>query len=122
VFAAFLTTVLISISAICGHRSARLIGGTEANFWRITFATFLLAIWAYTFGQGLEGSAFPIFLMSGIVGIGLGDISYFQALPRLGPRLSLLLVQCLTAPFGALIEWLWLGTTLTLAQLICGSL
>ncbi len=119
-FAAFLTTILISISAICGHRSAKLIGGTEANFWRITFATVLLAIWAYAFGKGLEGSAFPIFLMSGVVGIGLGDISYFQALPRLGPRLSLLLVQCLTAPFGALIEWLWLGTTLTASQICCG--
>jgi drug/metabolite transporter (DMT)-like permease len=120
VVAAFLTTILISISAVCGHRSAKLIGGTEANFWRITFASFLLAIWAYTFGQGLEGSGFPMFLLSGVVGIGLGDISYFQALPRLGPRLSLLLVQCLTAPFGALIEWLWLGTTLTVPQMLFG--
>src|SRR5207245_316043 len=28
--------------------------------------------------------------------------------------------QCLTAPFGALIEWLWLGTTLSTAQILCG--
>lgn len=27
-FAAFLTTILFSISVVCGHRSAKLIGGT----------------------------------------------------------------------------------------------
>lgn len=118
--AAFLTTVLFSISAVCGHRSAKLIGGTEANFWRAALATLLLAAWSHTFGKGLAGAAFPAFVASGILGIGIGDVAFFQALPRLGARLSLLLVQCLTAPLGALIEWLWLGTTLTLWQVLFG--
>lgn len=118
--AAFLTTVLFSISAVCGQRSAKLIGGTEANFWRAALATLLLAAWSYTFGKGLAGAAFPAFVASGILGIGIGDVAFFQALPRLGARLSLLLVQCLTAPLGALIEWLWLGTTLTLWQVLFG--
>jgi len=112
--------ILFSVSAICGHRSARLIGGTEANFWRIAFATVVLGIKAFVIGKGLSGSAFPMFLLSGVVGIGLGDVAYFQALPRLGPRLSLLLVQCLTAPFAALMEWGWLGTTLTGRQILFG--
>jgi drug/metabolite transporter (DMT)-like permease len=120
VFAALLTTVLFSISVVCGHRSARLIGGTEANFWRLASATLFLSIWAYGFGHGLEGEAFPTLLLSGIIGIGIGDVALFQALPRLGSRLSLLLIQTLTAPFGALIEWLWLKTTLTPWQIGCG--
>jgi drug/metabolite transporter (DMT)-like permease len=120
VLAAFLTTVLFSISVISGHRSAKLIGGTEANFWRLTCATFFLGIWAYGFGIGLDGNAFPLFLWSGIVGIGIGDVALFQALPRLGSRLSLLLIQCLTAPFGALFEWLWLGTGMSTAQILSG--
>lgn len=120
VLAAFLTTILFSISVISGHRSAKLIGGTEANFWRLASATFFLGIWAYGFGIGLEGNAFPLFLLSGIIGIGIGDVALFQALPRLGSRLSLLLIQCLTAPFGALIEWLWLGTKLSSKQMLCG--
>jgi drug/metabolite transporter (DMT)-like permease len=120
VFAALLCTILFSISVICGHRSARLIGGTEANFWRVTVATLFLGIWAYGFGAGLSGDAFPVFLLSGVAGIGLGDVALFQALPRLGPRLSSLLVQCLTAPCAALIEWGWLHTTLTTSQIICG--
>jgi drug/metabolite transporter (DMT)-like permease len=54
------------------------------------------------------------------LGIGIGDVALFQALPRLGSRLSLLLIQCLTAPFATLLEWLWLGTTLTTLQILCG--
>jgi drug/metabolite transporter (DMT)-like permease len=120
VFAAFLTTILFSVSVICGHRSARLIGGTEANFWRVTCATILLGAWAYLFGIGLEGSAFPMFLLSGLVGVGLGDLAFFQGLPRLGPQLAMLLIECLPAPLGALMEWCWLGTTLSVGQILCG--
>jgi drug/metabolite transporter (DMT)-like permease len=120
VFAAFLTTLLFSISAVCGHRSAKLIGGTEANFWRAAFATTFLAVWAYTFGKGLAGAGCSTFILSGVLGIGIGDVAFFQALPRLGSRLSLLLVHCLTAPLGALIEWQWMGTTLTLRQILFG--
>lgn len=117
---ALLTTILFSISAICGHRSAKILGGMVANFWRLTCATILLAIWAFGFGIGLKGAAFPIFFLSGIVGIGFGDVALFEALPRLGPRLSILLVQCLTAPFGALIEWVWLRNKLSGLQIASG--
>jgi drug/metabolite transporter (DMT)-like permease len=119
VLAAFFCTILFSVSVVCGHRSAKLIGGTEANFWRLTCASLFLGAFSYVFGIGLEGQAFPLFLLSGILGIGLGDVALFQALPRLGSRLSMLLIQCLTAPMAALLEWLWLGTTLTSRQIVC---
>lgn len=92
-----------------------MLGGTEANFWRILVATFSLGIWAYTFGVGLAGVAFPLFFVSGMIGVG-SDVFLFQGLPRLGSRLTSLLVQCGTAVAGATIEWLWLGTKLTLPQ------
>jgi drug/metabolite transporter (DMT)-like permease len=114
---AFLTTFLFAISAVSATRSTRLLGGIEANFWRITLATLLLGLWAHTFGAGLAGRAFPYFLLSGCVGFGIGDLALYQALPRLGARLSILLVHCLAAPFAALVEWAWLGTTLTPLQL-----
>jgi drug/metabolite transporter (DMT)-like permease len=118
VFAAFLATFLFSISVISGHRTAKLIGGVEANFWRLTFATLFLAGWAFSGGGGVGGAGFPLFLLSGLIGIGIGDAGLFQALPRLGSRLSLLIIQCLTAPIAALIEWRWLGTTLGTTQII----
>ncbi len=120
-FAAFLATILFSISVISGHRTAKIIGGVEANFWRLTFATLFLGVWAFTGGGGVGGAGFSLFLLSGIIGIGIGDAGLFQALPRLGSRLSLLIIQCLTAPIAAFIEWLWLGTTLGPVQ-ITGSL
>jgi drug/metabolite transporter (DMT)-like permease len=58
-------------------------------------------------------------MLSGLIGIGLADSGYFQALPRLGSRRAVLLVQCLTPPFAALIEWLWLGTKLDRTEIVC---
>jgi drug/metabolite transporter (DMT)-like permease len=118
-FAALLTTLLFAMSAICGHRTATRLGGVEANFWRICGAFLFLAVWANLFGTGAAGRAFPIFVLSGLAGIGLGDTAYFQALPRLGSRRTVLLTQCLIAPCAAMVEWLWLGTKLNLAEIFC---
>lgn len=116
--AAALTTVLFSLSITFGHRASKLVGGSEANFWRLTFATVLLGSWSYVFGLGLGGEAFLFFFLSGFFGFGIGDVALYQALPRLGSRLAMVFTQCLAAPFGSLIEWLWLGTRLTPRQLI----
>lgn len=119
-FAAFLTTILFSISAVCATRTAKIMGGTEANFWRLLVGAGVLAIWAYGFGAGLGGDAFPYFFVSGLIGFGIGDLALFQTLPRLGSRLTILLVQCLAAPIAAVTEWFWLGTQLSVAQIACG--
>jgi drug/metabolite transporter (DMT)-like permease len=54
-------------------------------------------------------------LISGIIGVG-ADVFLFQALPRIGSRLSLLIIQCFSAISAATIEWFWLGAKLTSAQ------
>jgi drug/metabolite transporter (DMT)-like permease len=115
VLAAILTTFLFATSVVCATQSAKLLGGTEANFWRLALATGFLAIWAYSFGQGLSGDSFPVFLTSGVIGVG-ADVFLFQALPRIGSRLSLLIIQCFSAISAAVLEWLWLGTKLTPIQ------
>ena len=117
--AAFLTTILFSASAVCGNRTAKLLGGTEANFARLCVAAILLAIYGHTLGGGIAGSAFWIFFVSGCIGFGIGDMALFQALPRLGSRLSVLLTLCLSAPLAALIEWQWLHTQLSTAEIVC---
>jgi drug/metabolite transporter (DMT)-like permease len=115
---AFLTTLLFAVSGVAANRTTRQLGGIEANFYRITLAALLLALWAHTMGSGLSGKAFPYFLLSGCVGFGFGDLALYQTLPRLGSRLSVLLVHCLAAPFAALAEWVWLGTGLSGLQII----
>lgn len=115
--AAALATFLFSFSIIFGHRASKLIGGSEANFWRLAIGTTLLGTCSYIFGIGLGGPAMPLFFLSGIVGFGFGDLALYQALPRLGSRLTTIFMQCLTAPVAVLIEWLWLDTRLSPGQL-----
>src|SRR5438067_2985662 len=105
-----LTTIFFALSVIFAARSSRLIGGSAANLGRMLVALVALAAWAHVFGKGLAGTSLPWFFSSGLVGFGIGDIALFLALTRIGPRLTVLLAQCLAAPFGALIERLWLGT------------
>ena len=117
---AFLATVLFSISVICASRTTRMLGGTTANLYRLCVSTVLLAIWAHTFGKGYGGGAFAIFFLSGFIGFGVGDLALYQTLPRLGPRLTILMIHCLAAPLAAITEWLWLGTRLSSAEIISG--
>lgn len=121
-FPAFLTTLFFGISVIFAARSSRLLGINLANLGRMLIALLLLGAWAHRFGEGLAGRSFWTFFLSGSIGFGFGDLALFLALARLGPRLTILLAQCLAAPLGALIEWLWLGTQLRPAQLFCGAL
>ena len=119
--AALLTTVMFSVSAVCGSRSARILGGTEAHFWRLLLAVLLLAIYAHAFGQALATNALGWFVVSGCVGFGIGDVALFQALPRIGSRLSILLVTCFSAPMAAVMEWGWLGTRMTRMEILCAT-
>src|SRR5581483_4624620 len=122
-FPSFLTAACWAFSVVFAARSSRLVGGSFANFGRMLISLILLAAWAHCFGQGVAGGkSFWSFFVSGVVGFGLGDIALFLALTRIGPRLTILLTQCLAAPFGALIEWLWLGTRLRSAQLFCAAI
>jgi drug/metabolite transporter (DMT)-like permease len=115
---AFLATLLFSLSVVAASRTTRILGGTTANFLRLCLATSFLAVWAHGFGQGFGGGAMEWFFLSGVIGFGVGDLALYQALPRIGPRLTILLVQCLAAPFAAVAEWVWMGTTLSPRQAV----
>lgn len=119
--AALLTTLFFSLSSIFGNRSVRELGGVRANVARLLFAAFCLGAYAHVFGPGLGGAGRDWFLLSGIIGMGLGDLALYAALPLLGARLSVLMTQCLAAPIAIVAEWLWLDTALTATQLACGA-
>jgi drug/metabolite transporter (DMT)-like permease len=116
--AAYLTTIFFSLSVIFAARSSRIMGGPMANLGRICIAAVLLAIYAHGFGAGISGPALPWFILSGVIGFGLGDMALFGALTRIGPRLAILLTQCLAAPIAAVVEWAWLGTALHPSELL----
>lgn len=62
---------------------------------------------------GLEGWAWGLLLVSGGLGIGIGDTLYFTSINRLGPRRALLL-ETLSPPLGALLALGCLGEVLSL--------
>jgi drug/metabolite transporter (DMT)-like permease len=117
-FAAILTTFCFAASAILARRSAGMLGSQSANLARQAVALVILGLWAHWFGQGVRGPGLLMFIFSGILGFGLGDIALFEALPRIGAGLTVLIVQCLAVPIGAVTEWLWLGTRITPAQTV----
>ena len=120
-FAAILTTFCFAASAILARRTTSLIGSQSANLARQLVALVLLGLWAHFFGQGLRGPGLLMFIFSGILGFGLGDIALIEALPRVGAALTVLIVQCLAVPIGAVTEWLWLGTRIMPSQMVSAA-
>ncbi|MGK0188458.1 MAG: drug/metabolite transporter (DMT)-like permease [Verrucomicrobiales bacterium] len=56
-------------------------------------------------------------LFSGIVGFGIGDVALFLAYFRIGARFTILVNLCLAPVFGAIGEYLWMGQTVTVAEI-----
>jgi drug/metabolite transporter (DMT)-like permease len=120
--ASFLAAFFFALTTTCASHSVRLLGAARANIGRLIIAVTLLGLFAHTAGFGFTSASVPWFLLSGVIGMGLGDLAVFAALPLLGSRLTLLITQCLAAPVAALGEWLWLGTRLSAAQMLWGLL
>jgi len=117
---AFLASFLFALNATCASHSVRLSGPVFANLGRLVIAVTVLGLFAHTLGGGFTSASTPWFLLSGVIGMGLGDLGVFAALPLLGSRITVLITQCLAAPLAALGEWAWLGTKLTFAQTAWG--
>lgn len=119
--AAFLAAFFFALNATCVSHSVRAIGSMRANLSRLVVAAVLLGLFAHTVGHGFASASLWWFMLSGVIGMGLGDLGVYAALPLLGSRLTVLMTQCLAAPIAALGEWLWLGTRLTSAQILWGA-
>ncbi len=102
-----LTGIISAIPA--GH-----VGALAFNRGRQVFVTGLLLVYVLISGTWRDlswDSAVPL-LLSGLIGIFVGDSLLFTALNRLGPRRSGILFA-LNAPIAAVLGWLLLGETLS---------
>jgi drug/metabolite transporter (DMT)-like permease len=89
------------------------LGAPAFNRVRQVFVTGLLAVYVLATGTWREldaGNAGPL-LLSGLVGIFLGDTLLFAALNRIGPRRAGILFA-LNAPLATILGWIILGETL----------
>jgi drug/metabolite transporter (DMT)-like permease len=120
VFAAFLAALFFAFNATSANHSIRALGSPRANMARLVIGTAVLGLFAHTLGHGFSSAGTAWFFLSGVIGLGIGDLGSYGALPLLGSRITVLMIQCLAAPLAALGEWWWLGTRLTLPEVLCG--
>ncbi|HRO13262.1 DMT family transporter, partial [Amaricoccus sp.] len=89
------------------------LGALAFNRWRQVFAVAMFSAVVLAGGSWRQldaGTVLPL-VLSGLVGIFIGDSLLFTAVGRLGPRRAGVLFA-LNAPIAALLGWLVLGETL----------
>ncbi len=109
--AAFLWALSASLLEELAHR----ITPKELNILKGCVAIILLSGTSWLVGENLAGLNWHVvrmLLLSGVIGIGLGDVAYFYGLKDIGSRRALLLFA-LAPPMTALIGWLFLGEALS---------
>ena len=105
---ALLATVCFACSAVCGQRLSRLMGSLRGNFWRLVIATAVLWVLALAlYPHSVAPATAGWYLLSGVIGFGLGDAALFLAYPHLGSRLTVLVLMSFGVFFGAVGDW-WL--------------
>ncbi len=116
-FAALLTAVFWTVTALAFEAASRKIGSMIVNLLRLVVGfTFLsLFVWIYR-GLPLPFDASPhawfYLTLSGLVGFVFGDLCLFQAFVVIGARVSMLLMA-LAPPMTALLSWMILGETMS---------
>mgnify|MGYP006266875631 CR=1 FL=1 len=96
-------------SVTCARRSSAYHGPDLANLGRISIAFIVFSAWILLSGRHPFCTGWGWLFLGGVLGLGIGDIALFHSLPRIGAGLTMLLMQCLAAPFALIIEYLALG-------------
>ena len=116
-YAALLTAVFWTITAIAFESAGKKIGSLSTNLIRLFLAFIFIGIYSLI----SRGSFIPfdasahnwIWLsLSGFVGFVIGDLLLFEAYVVIGSRVSML-VMSLTPPITAFMGWLIMGEVLT---------
>ena len=107
-----------AVTGMISAGPAGYLGAPAFNRVRQVFVTGLLTIYVLATGAWRELDAANVgpLLLSGLIGIFVGDTLLFAALNRLGPRRSGILFA-LNAPITALLGWLVLGEGLSASSI-----
>jgi drug/metabolite transporter (DMT)-like permease len=112
--AALSAALIWAIASVMYTRMGRQLSALWLNLAKGTIAIGLLILTLGLRGQlfpAVEPRAIGLLLLSGAIGIGLGDTAYFQALQHLGARRALVL-ESTAPPLAALLALAFLGEQL----------
>ncbi|WP_298817236.1 DMT family transporter [uncultured Roseibium sp.] len=116
--AALGAAALWALTGLLSAAPAQHLGAIAFNTTRMLLVTIMLCLWvALTNGWGSIGNdhLLPL-ILSGFVGIFMGDTALFLTLNRMGPRRTAMLFS-LNAPMSAILGWLLLNEDLTFLQI-----
>jgi drug/metabolite transporter (DMT)-like permease len=120
-FAALLTAMCWTVTALAFEASSRKVGSMVVNLFRLLAGFIFLSVfcWIYRgllFPVDASGRTWFILAISGLIGFTFGDLCLFQAFVIIGARISMLLMA-LAPPITAVIGWIFLGETMTMKSL-----
>ena len=118
--AALVAAWLWAVATVVYGRVGEHIAPLELNLVKGLLALVMLAITLILVGDslaGIEPLALGLLLLSGAIGIGLGDTAYFETIKHVGARRTLLLGM-LAPPLSALLALVLMGEVLTLSAWI----
>ena len=120
--AGLLTSLFFAANAIFITRAGELVGSVIVNRTRVLFALLYLVLlnlllYRQPFPINAGADRWTWLLLSGVIGLALGDAFLFQAYLYVGPRLGMLLLS-LSTVFGALEAWVFFGETLRPIQIL----
>jgi len=111
-FAALGAALCWAVAGLVAADASRAMGGIAFTRVRMLFVIAMLGAWLLVMGVSpVRGSDVPALLVSGLVGIFIGDTALFVTLARLGPRRTAILFSA-SAPFTVLLAWAVLGESL----------
>jgi drug/metabolite transporter (DMT)-like permease len=119
--AALLTALFWAITSTAFESSAKKIGSLNLNMLRLLLGLVFLSIFTYaTRGQLLPTDASPStwkwLMLSGVVGIVIGDLLLVEAFMRIGARLSMLIFASVP-PISGIMALIFLGEKMTSIQI-----
>ena len=119
-YAALLTAVFWTITALAFESASRKVGSLSVNLIRLCLALVFLSLYNWvvrgvTFPVDATGFQWVWLSLSGLVGFVLGDLFLFRSYEVISARISML-IMALAPPIAALISWIALGEHLNAKQ------
>ena len=105
-------------SVTCARRSSAHHGPDLANLGRLLIAVIVIGLFVAFSDRHPFCAGWEWLILGGVLGLGIGDIALFHALRRIGVGLTMLLTQCLAAPFALILEYQALGHSPNGAQML----
>lgn len=115
--AALVAATMWALATIISPMPSNHLGAIAFNRLRMSMVFIMLCVWILIEGTwaNIDSSKITILLLSGFIGIFIGDSALFSTINRLGPRRTSILFS-MNAAFATILGWLVLGETLSFLE------